>query len=319
MKGSILFLGTNLCPISIECLSRLLSEDYTIVSVITLKSKKNYFFHWLKEDIITTLLKRQSLAAIAKRASLPYFAIHDINSGYSVSLIRSFQPDIICSCIFRQKLRQSVIKIPDYGTINIHPSLLPKYRGPDPNFWVFKNGENITGVTVHYMDENFDTGDIIIQKSFEIPEGIDMRGLLQSLALISADLAVIAVESIFNKNTKRLPQINEEYYPSPTKKDYVIDITKDAKSIYNFVKGIKSLSPVLKINNREFQIKDAIDYSIVLHEKKISYKVENNIVYFYAKDGIVRLKLKSFTDTMLEKLGFHKIINFFQVLMLDLL
>ena len=87
-----------------------------------------------------------------------------------INKVKSINPDIIFSIYYRKILPKSLLKIPRLGCINIHPSLLPKYRGPIPTAWAIENGESEFGITIHYMDEGIDTGDILVQKEYQILE-----------------------------------------------------------------------------------------------------------------------------------------------------
>jgi len=108
---------------------------------------------------------------------IPIMICNRINSVLTVEKIQSLTPDLIVVAAFRRILSPEIIQIPRLGCVNVHPSLLPRYRGPDPFYWVLKNGEKETGVSLHFIDEGIDTGDIIIQEKIPIEGGDTARSL----------------------------------------------------------------------------------------------------------------------------------------------
>jgi methionyl-tRNA formyltransferase len=97
-----------------------------------------------------------------------HFRANPIHSSKSLEYLKSLRPNLIIVAGYPEILRQEVFMLPALGTLNLHPSLLPKYRGPDPLHWVLKNGESESGITLHYIDRDIDSGDIIYQARFSI-------------------------------------------------------------------------------------------------------------------------------------------------------
>jgi methionyl-tRNA formyltransferase len=112
------------------------------------------------------IYKRLENTAI--KNSIPFQRLDNINSSYSIELIRKLEPDLIISTHFQQLLKKEIIEIPRIGCVNLHPSLLPKYRGMAPQHWPIIFGDSKTGVSVHYVNEGIDTGNIINQKILSI-------------------------------------------------------------------------------------------------------------------------------------------------------
>ena len=134
--------------------------------------------------------------------------------------IKTLLPDLIVVSTFRQIIPKNIISIPRLGIINVHPSLLPKYRGPTPIYWVLANGEKKTGVTVHFIeDETVDSGRIITQLILDILPSDTDAVLRKRLAMLSEKALIKALRLILKKDRKKFPLQNETeatYYPKYT-------------------------------------------------------------------------------------------------------
>ena len=133
------------------------------------------------------------LAQAAVRG-VPAFAVRQLAAAETVATLATLKPDLICVSCFPHRLPPAILNLPRLGCLNVHPSLLPRFRGPVPLFWALRSGVPETGVTVHFMDENFDTGDVALQRPFPLPDGITHAELETQLAQIGADLLVDAVQ-----------------------------------------------------------------------------------------------------------------------------
>jgi methionyl-tRNA formyltransferase len=118
--------------------------------------------------IHTVYLKTLNAEVILKKREVPYWYVDDVNSGKFITKIKKTEPDLILCAGFPQIFSRELFSIPKYGAINIHPSLLPKFRGPSPFYWIIAKGETESGITAHLMSEKIDGGDIIAQIRFPI-------------------------------------------------------------------------------------------------------------------------------------------------------
>lgn len=147
------------------------------------------------------------------------------------------QSDIIVVVSFGEILSKDVLSIPKLGCINLHASILPKYRGAAPVAWAIMNGEKVTGVTTFWLNERMDCGDIILQKEVEI-QADDNRGRLEErLSLAGAELLK---ETILNIDAPRIPQDESRatYAPKIKKQDGLIDWSKPASVIHNKIRAM---------------------------------------------------------------------------------
>ncbi len=147
--------------------------------------------------------------------------------------LRALQPELIVVVAYGQILPKSILKIPQYGAVNIHASLLPQYRGAAPIVWAILKGEKVTGVTTMFMDEGMDTGDILLQREIPIEDDDTAETLQQRLALVGSQLFMETLEKMKAGNIRSMPQDHSRatYAPPLKKEDGRIDWGKDAKEI----------------------------------------------------------------------------------------
>jgi methionyl-tRNA formyltransferase len=137
--------------------------------------------------------------------------------------IRSYNPDLLISILGSQIFKQPLIDLAPKGCLNLHTALLPKYRGVMPSFWVLKNNEKETGVTVFFVDQGIDSGPILVQKRILITEGMTQSQLIKLSKKIGMDAIIEAIELIQGGTYKLIPNPDEEktYYSFPTRQDVI--------------------------------------------------------------------------------------------------
>lgn len=157
--------------------------------------------------------------------------------------IENLKPDVICVVAYGKLLPKKILAIPKFGCINVHASLLPKYRGAAPIQWAVLNGDTVTGVTTMYMDIGMDTGDIILKEEVEIGKDETTGELWDRLALKGGKLLVKTLEQVANKTAPRIKQEgNFTMAPMLTKEMAKIDWeNKTAKQIKNLVRGLNPI------------------------------------------------------------------------------
>jgi methionyl-tRNA formyltransferase len=166
-------------------------------------------------------LKVPSLREIKARYGTPVVGSKDVNDTETMTIIRDWQPDLVISIYLNQLIKRDLIRVPALGCLNIHPALLPRNRGLFPYFWAITNGDKETGVTLHWVDEKFDTGDLLLQEA--IPIGLDdtMTSLQYKSAQVGADMLIRGVNLIEAGDPPRIPQDNSQatYYSFPSPAD----------------------------------------------------------------------------------------------------
>lgn len=160
-----------------------------------------------------------------------------------IETIKELAPEIICVVAYGKLLPKEILEIPKYGCINLHGSLLPKYRGAAPIQWSILNGDKETGVTTIYMNEEMDAGDIILKKAVDIEESETTGELWNRLAKMGANLLVETVEQIEKGTAPRKSQ-EKEYTIAPMLKKEMSKIkwdTMTTEEIFNLVRGLNPI------------------------------------------------------------------------------
>jgi methionyl-tRNA formyltransferase len=165
--------------------------------------------------------KVPSLREIKAHAGMPVVGSQDVNDAETLAAIRSWQPDLIISIYLNQLIKRDLLHLPRLGCLNIHPALLPRNRGLFPYFWAIANGDRETGVTLHWVDDKFDTGDILLQEVIRIQPGETITSLSYKSAQVGADMLVRGVDLIEAGNPPHVPQDNSQasYYSWPRPAD----------------------------------------------------------------------------------------------------
>ena len=269
----ILFMGTP--DFAKESLEKLVDSGYEIVGVITPPDRPK----GRGMKMIACPVKEYAL-----EKNLKVFQPEKlVNNKDFKETIKKLNPDLFCVVSYGKILPKSFLQIPKKGAINVHPSLLPKYRGSAPIQWAILNGDKSTGVTIMYMNEKMDAGDIILQKEVEIDEDETTGELWSRLSTIGAEMLAEVVENIKNEKEKRVKQ-SEEYTLAPMieKSMAKIDFEKfESKKIKNLVRGLNpflgaySILEGKKVKFWKVDILDINDFINKFEEyKEFKYRIE---------------------------------------------
>jgi methionyl-tRNA formyltransferase len=175
----------------------------------------------------------------AQENNIDVYQPGDINDKEVIDKLRSFDADLFVVISFGQKLSREVLGIPRFYSINVHASVLPRWRGAAPINYAITSGDEYTGITIMKMNEYMDRGDIIMSKSIEIKDD-DMPALTERLAVLSGELLLHAIDRI-EKNKVTFTKQDEKkatYARKLTKKDGVINWNKRAPVIHNQIRGL---------------------------------------------------------------------------------
>lgn len=156
-----------------------------------------------------------SVAALADAYEVEYQTVFDVNSNSFISQMRDLQPKVILSIACGQLLGEDLLSVPEFGAVNIHGSLLPKYRGRATAFWVLYHDEDESGVTAHFMNKEFDQGEIILQRRFPIAEDDTMDDVYNKIVETGAEVAIDVLKQLPKIETS--PNRDDEgvYYSLP--------------------------------------------------------------------------------------------------------
>lgn len=223
---------------AVETLKTLVENDYNVVAVVT-QPDKAVGRH--QTELQPSEVKKYALAH-----NLPVLQPVKMKDPEFVEQLRSYQANLQVVVAFRM-LPEVVWDMPQYGTFNVHAALLPQYRGAAPINWAVINGETRTGVTTFFLDKDIDTGRVIMQKPFDIPDTADVEYVYDGLMHLGADICLETLDRIIaaDGHPESIPQedmiaVDNELHAAPKifKETCQINWDQPAKRVYDFVRGL---------------------------------------------------------------------------------
>jgi methionyl-tRNA formyltransferase len=243
---------------------RVLSVRHEIVSVVqpghrSLKSFLRPIAVW------AGLKKEDTLGEVIRKLRVPHLLASSRGDPAVLRMLETSSPDIICIAAYRWVLRPEIYSIPPFGAINVHPSLLPKYRGRAPFFWVYYNDERFTGVTVHQVIEQADAGPILAQQAFDVPRGWAVDAMHNRCAQLGATMLVEVCDQIENQRAVYLPQDESRATAAPkiAPGTRMIDFTAwPAERVWHFLAGLSPhyREPLLDSLHQNVAYRRAVGY-----------------------------------------------------------
>lgn len=275
---NIVFMGTP--DFSIPVL-KMLIENTSVLLVVT------------QPDKIVGKDKTVSFNPVKKLAleeNIPVFQPMRIRKDFEK--LKNLDIDLIVTCAYGQIIPKEVLDMPKYGCINVHASILPKYRGSAPIQWCLFNNDDVTGVTIMYMDEGMDTGDIIKIKEIPILDSDNVGTLHDKLSKLGCDLLLEVLPTIFNKTNDRIKQGNNyTMAPMIKREDERLDFNEKGKKIIGKIKGLNPwpLANII-INNQEIKVLEAEFVQKKVDNTGIIKEIDKKNLGITCKDGIIYLK-----------------------------
>lgn len=226
---NIVFMGTP--EFAVPSLLQLLNNGYRVVSVVTQPDRPKG-----RKRVLTPPPVKEA----ALQAGIPVMQPERMRSPEAIEELRAWQPDLIVTAAYGQILPKAVLEMPRFGCINVHASLLPRYRGGAPIHHAIMNGESKTGVTIMYMAEGLDTGDMIAKVEVPIEDSDDVGTMFEKLAQAGAELLIDTLPDIERGTAARIPQEESEatYAPNITREQERIDWSRSAREVFNHVRGL---------------------------------------------------------------------------------
>lgn len=225
----IVFMGTP--DFAVETLKEIIASKHECIGVYTQPDRrsgrgKKVHFSPVKE--------------IAVEAGIPVYQPRKIKESEHVEELKGLNPDLIVVVAYGQILSQEILDIPKFGCINVHASLLPKYRGAAPIHWAIIDGEKETGVTTMQMDIGLDTGDMLLKGKIDITENMTMGELHDELAAIGGKLLIDTLDKLEDGSLEPEKQEDSQsnYAPMLGKDDEKIDWNKTSEEIHNKIRGM---------------------------------------------------------------------------------
>ena len=291
----VVFMGT---PEFAKCsLEKLVESKYNVVGVFTNPDKPAG--RGMK-------LRPSAVKEYAIKNNIPVYQPAKLRNNEEVmNILKELKPDIICVVAYGKILPKEVLNFPRLGCVNVHGSLLPKYRGAAPMQWAIINGEEKTGITTMYMDEGMDTGDMILKREVEIGEDETTGELWNRLSKIGGELLVETLRQIEEGIAPRIKQ-GDDFSVAPMLDKEMAKIdweSKNASEIKNLVRGLNPIMGAYSfINNKKIKFWKVDTLSFKDFASKFSINIQNiennengtvlvsdskKGLYIKAKDGIV--------------------------------
>ena len=225
----ILFMGTP--DFAVASLKKLVEAGHEICGVFTQPDKPKNRGHKLTASPV----KEYALSE-----NLPVYQPLKMRDGTALALVRELQPELIVVAAYGRILPHEILTVPSYGAIKVHSSVLPQYRGAAPINWAILNGDAETGVTIMYMADELDAGDIIRCAVTPIDPDEDAQMLTTRLAQLGAEALVQAVADLKNGTASRIPQDHTQhsYAPMLDKSLSPMDFTRTARQLHDQVRGL---------------------------------------------------------------------------------
>ncbi len=225
---NIIFMGTP--EFAVPCLERLIQDGHTVSLVITQADKPKGRGQKLTPPPVK---------ACALTHSIPVFQPASLKSADVQEELRGYQADVIVVVAYGKILPKAILQMPRFGCVNVHASLLPRYRGAAPIQWAVLNGERESGVTTMFMDEGLDTGDMLLKETCEIGENMTAGELHDVLSVQGAELLSETLQQLSAGTLTRTPQTDESCYaPMLDKSLCALDFSKPAEQLHNQVRGL---------------------------------------------------------------------------------
>jgi methionyl-tRNA formyltransferase len=176
---------------------------------------------------------------LAEKHSIPVLQPQKIRTDEFFNNIKNLNPDLICVTAYGKILPKNILDLPPYGCINVHASLLPKYRGAAPINWAIMRGEKATGITTMKMDEGMDTGDMLLRREMPIDDEDTGETLSEKLSEMGGEVLIETIKLFKEGRLDPIPQDHSQatYAPMLKKEDGNIDWEKSAEEIKNLVRG----------------------------------------------------------------------------------
>lgn len=275
-KKRILFVGIP--DMAYVCLDGLLKEGFNIVGVVGPKKSHNTY-----EAFREYVLFRK----------LNFIEYDSLKDEHFLNTLRSLNIDIAVVCSFNYKIPKVMLETSKDGFVNVHPSMLPKYRGGNPYSAVIMNGEKESGVTLHMMDENFDTGDIVLQKSCRITENETMGSLFNKTNFLGLELLIEVLQNyeLGILNRTKQPEGDFPVGKGIADEDLFIDFNKKPEEIDRFVRALNpffNASCMFRgIHVKVYWVETAYDFKPPTVSIGHIEKIENNKLFIAVKNGYI--------------------------------
>lgn len=238
-----------------------------------------------------------NIVQIATKQHLPLWKVSRLNDPTTHAILADYEPDLVCVACFSRLIPARILDLPRLGCLNVHPSLLPANRGPEPLFWTFREHQHETGVTIHLMDRGMDSGPIVLQERIEIPDGMSYELLETRCAERGGALLAQAAWQLYRDEAQITEQDEalSSYHSFPAYEDLGIPVDQwGAREVYNFIRGVGHWESPLHIEAPDseletLEVRNCYSYSLEPLEDKRRVIDEGGPLVVRCKQGWVRV------------------------------
>lgn len=224
---------------------------------------------------------------------IPVWGITDLNHPQTKEILEENRPELAIVACYNQRIPGNILDIPHQGFLNIHPSLLPAFRGPAPLFWLLREAATTAmGITLHKMDADLDTGDIVNQVSLRFPDGVSGTEINQICARAGAQLLIKLLKSVARgQMTTRKQGGGASYFPWPKPTDFTLNTNWSAKRAFNFMRATAEwqMPYPLSLNDQTIILHQAISFSEEL--PPWPYRISGQQVWIRFRPGTLHAQL----------------------------
>ncbi len=298
-KKRILFVGIP--DMAYIGLDGLLMAGVNIVGVLGPKKEHNMYYDF---------------KSFVQSRRLNYIDYDELDEPQLIETVRNLNIDAAVVCSFNYKIPKILLESVRDGFLNVHPSMLPKYRGGNPYSRVIMNGETETGVTIHFMDESFDTGDIIAQKPYHIHSKATMGTIFNELNVLGIELLLQVLRAYENQPLPRIKQPVGDFISGRglSEKEVFINYNKTAEEIERFVRALNPFilaSTTFRGNMMKImKVEVASDAFCVPHPAGTVAKIEDDKFFIATSKGLVSPTVMQFGSFFMgDSKDFLRIVN----------
>ncbi len=238
---------------------------------------------------------RRNPFVVAARSDVPAYLVGDASCPAAVDLVKREAVDVVVVSFFNQLLKPAFLRAAPLGVVNLHPSLLPSYRGPAPLFWTFRDGVAETGLTLHQVAPGEDDGDVLLQEAVALPFGTAGEDLVDDLAQRAARMTVSALAQLGAGTLRPRPQdaARATHAPRPAPADHLVDPALGARRVFTFVRGVGRWNTLYAdAGGAPVRVVDAVELD---EDRKIPGETAlvGELLHIGCDDGVVVLQTRS--------------------------
>ncbi len=275
------------------------ARDHRVISVIGVRPRRRTFVSRARGQVRVLLnrlmRRRDGVERASREIGAPYLHMRDRNDPRVIDALQRLKPDLICIAGFPWLLPPSVIRTATRGAINLHTSLLPRHRGPMPLFWLYVQNDTQSGVTVHWVTDGADAGDIIAQETIAFERGESIVHVHERSCERGAALVASAVDAIERGTSARVPQHEADATTEPIYRrgDAFVNFADwDVERVWHVLAGLHPLihEPLRDEHGAPVRYVDVVSYERRAHAEQLGALLANDGgLELYCRGGVVRL------------------------------